>query len=299
MNLTDFIKYELYPALYLVIDKVFPEHKFIQFSGGWKSATTLEGSSHSRPDKTVVSKVKPGRILEQGGENLSIIDYIMKRDSSSFIDAVKSLCSITGLTLPENPNYNPEEYKQYSRQVKLLEDCNNYFIYCVDNSDNAKDIKEYLTSRGYSLEDIKAMELGYITSQDKLNNRLTSLGYTQEEINRTLNINNDSRIGSTHGLTIPYRSGGQIKGFKFRTIGEETPKYLNNKGLDKIGGFFNLSGIKGDKDLVIVEGELDSLSATVKGLDNIVATGGSSINPEQIKDSLKRGAKRFTICLDS
>jgi hypothetical protein len=42
---------------------------------------------------------------------------------------------------------------------------------------------------------------------------------------------------------IPYRSGGSIKGFKFRTIEEITPKYLNSGGLDRIGGF-NLLGIK-------------------------------------------------------
>ena len=77
------------------------------------------------------------------------------------------------------------------------------------------------------------------------------------------------------------------------------PKYYNSTGLDRIGGFFNLSGIKGDKDVVIVEGELDSLSATARGVENVVATGGSSISSDQVKDAIRRGAKSFTICLDT
>ena len=66
-----------------------------------------------------------------------------------------------------------------------------------------------------------------------------------------------------------------------------------------MGGFFNLLAIKGDKDVVIVEGELDSLSATVNGVMNVVATGGSSISSDQVKDAKRRGAKSFTLCFDT
>ena len=120
--------------------------------------------------------------------------------------------------------------------------------------------------------------------------------HTKSLVDEVVKLNRG--IGSTHRLTIPYRSGGSVKGFKFRTIGDHKPKYLNSTGLDRLGGFFNLLGIKEDKDIVIVEGELDSLHATAKGVDNIVATGGSSIVPEQVKDAIKRGAKSFTLCFD-
>jgi len=182
-------------------------------------------------------------------------------------------------------------------QATLLEDCNSYFIYCLKNSTGADEVRAYLSSRGYSDEDIKAMELGYIPDQAKLFKYLLSKKHSQSLIDEVVKLNKG--IGSTHRLTIPYRSGGSIKGFKFRTVGDATPKYLNSTGLDRLGGFFNLSGIKGDKDVVIVEGELDSLSATAKGVENIVATGGSSISSDQVKDAIKRGAKSFTLCLDT
>lgn len=295
--LTEWIKYELYPALFESIDIALPEHNFTRYSGGWRSKTYLDGTTHKkRADKTVVSKKAPGYILEQGGDTLSLIDYVMRRDSIELIEALQKLAKVAGLQLPKDPNFNPESYQKYKDQATLLEDCNSYFTYCLEASTGADEVKAYLSSRGYSDEDIKAMELGYIPSQEKLFKYLQDKGYSQSLIDDTLKLNKG--IGSTHRLTIPYRSGGSIKGFKFRTTGDATPKYLNSSGLDKSGGFFNLLGVKGDKDIVVVEGELDSLHATVKGVENVVATGGDSISPDQVKDAIRRGAKSFTLCFD-
>ena len=295
-SITDWIKYELYPTLFESIDTALPEHNFKRYSGGWRSKTYLDGSPHkNRADKTVVTKKAPGYILEQGGDILSLVDYVMRRDGVEFIQAVKTLADVVGLQLPKG-DFNQESYQRYKDQATLLEDCNSYFIYCLENSTGADEVRAYLSSRGYSDEDVKDMELGYIPSQDKLFKYLLSKGYSQSLIDEVVKLNKG--IGSTHRLTIPYRSGGSVKGFKFRTIGDHKPKYLNSTGLDRLGGFFNLSGIKGDKDVVIVEGELDSLFATARGIDNVVATGGSSIAPEQVRDAIKRGAKSFTLCLD-
>ena len=297
-EITDWIKYELYPTLFEIIDTALPEHNFKRYSGGWRSKTYLDGSPHkNRADKTVVAKKSPGYILEQGGDTLSLIDYVIKRDGVEFIQAVKTLADVVGLELPKDPNFSKENYQSYRDTANILEDCNSYFIYCLENSTGADEVRAYLSSRGYSDEDIKTIELGYIPDQAKLFKYLLTKGYSQSLIDEVVKLNKG--IGSTHRLTIPYRSGGFVKGFKFRTIGDETPKYYNSTGLDRLGGFFNLSGIKGDKDVVIVEGELDSLSATARGVENIVATGGSSIASDQVKDAIRRGAKSFTLCLDT
>ena len=312
-NITDWIKTELYPTLYESIDTALPEHNFKRYSGGWRSKTYLDSSSHkNRVDKTVISKKAPGYILEQGGDTLSLVDYVMRRDNIDFIPAVETLAKAVGLQLPKG-DIDFNTYQRDKDQIILLESCNSYFIYCLENSTGADEVRAYLHSRGYSDEDVKAMELGYIPDQDKLFKYLLSKGYSQSLIDEVVKLNKG--IGSTHNLTIPYRSGGSIKGFKFRTVGDnkkdtgdkaggykivlKQPKYLNSTGLDRLGGFFNLLGIKGDKDLVIVEGELDSLSATARGVNNIVATGGSSISSDQVKDAIKKGAKSFSLCLDT
>jgi DNA primase len=291
----DWINNTLYPYLFDSLDTALPELNLERFSGGWRSSLKIDLSNpkDNRKDKTVVTKKAIGRILEQGGANLSIIDYVRGRDSITFIEAVNKLANIVGLQVPKG---DYEDYKKDSIKANLLEDANSYFIYSLETLEEAKDTKEYLlSSRGYREEDIKNMELGYIPSQDRLTKYLLSRGHTAEDIKDFVL---DTRIGKTHNLSIPYRTGSYFKGFKFRTTGEDLPKYINSTGLDKSGGFFNLSGLKGDKDIVIVEGELDSLHATVKGVENVVSIGGSKPSKEQVQNAIKRGAKAFTICLD-
>jgi DNA primase catalytic core len=297
-NITDWIKYELYPTLFESIDTALPEFSFKRRGRNWISSNKLKitGEEGDSIGKVYVWETAPGFIKDFTRETSSIVDYVIKRDRVEFIQAVKTLADVVGLQLPKG-EFNQESYQRYKDQATLLEDCNSYFIYCLENSTGADEVRAYLSSRDYSDEDVKAMELGYIPDQDKLFKYLLNKGYSQSLIDEVVKLNKG--IGSTHRLTIPYRSGGSVKGFKFRTVGDHKPKYLNSTGLDRMGGFFNLSGIKGDKDVVIVEGELDSLSATARGVENVVATGGSSIASDQVKDAIRRGAKSFTLCLDT
>jgi hypothetical protein len=159
-NITDWIKYELYPTLFESIDIALPEHEFKKHSGDWRSKTYLTGSPHKdRIDKTVITKKAPGYILEQGGETLGLVDYVIKRDKVEFIQAVKTLADVVGLEIPRG-DLSPENYQKYKDQATVLEDCNSYFIYCLEKSKGSEEVKTYLNSRGYSLEDVKAMELG-------------------------------------------------------------------------------------------------------------------------------------------
>jgi DNA primase len=296
-NITEWIKTELYPSLFESIDRAFPEHNFKPHLGGWRSKTYLTGDPHKdRVDKTIISKKAPGYILEQGGEILGLVDYVIRRDNVEFIQAVKTLADVVGLQLP-NGDLNQEDYKRYKEQATILEDCNSYFVYCLENSTGADEVRAYLSYRGYSDEEVKDMELGYIPDQDKLFKYLESKGHSKELIDEVVKLNKG--IGSTHKLTIPYRSGGALKGFVVRTVVNAEPKYLVSTGLKRGESFFNILPLKGDKDLVIVEGYLDALISEVKGVGNVVALGGAKITVDQVKDAIKRGAKSFTLCLDT
>lgn len=305
-NVTAWINDELYPSLYDSIDRAFPEHRFEQYRFGWRSQSYLFGEPHrDRKDKTVISKKVPSRIMEHGGESLTLVDYVIKRDNSTLIEALRKLASVAGIEMPGGNDYDEEAFKKYRQKAAVLEDANSYLAFCLENSPAAGRYKEYLEKRGYSTDEVKQMELGYLPSLQKLYQHLQGdkrhqLADIEDAFGiKQANIRPDTRIGTTHQLTLPYRIGGSIKGFKFRTIDAGVkPKYLNNYGLDKLSGFFNISSLKGDKDLVVVEGELDSLHATIKGIDNVVATGGSSINIEQVQDAKRRGARAITLCFD-
>src|SRR5699024_10101809 len=120
-----------------------------------------------------------------------------------------------------------------------------------------------------------------------------------EKVKEAINFNKE--IGETHRLSIPFTSGGDIKGFIFRTTDKDRQrgKYLNSTGIKRGEGFFNISALKGDKDLIVVEGYLDALIAEAKGVDNIVALGGAKVTDKQVEDAIQRGAKSFTLCLDT
>ena len=298
-QITDFIKTELYPTLFDYIDTAFPEHNFKKYSKGWMSNTYLNGTLHKREDKTTITKKRPGFILEQGGDVKSLIDYVMERDKVDFIQAVELLANKCGLSIPKNNDFNQEEYKKRKEREELLEVVNNYFIFCLGKA-NGKPQRLYLDMRGYSEDIIENMELGKAPEPDKIRNYLETIKQYPKEAVEEFIKSLPKGVGTSHVLTIPYRVGGQIKGFKFRTIDEAIkPKYLNSIGLDKIGGFFNIPGTNEGKDLIITEGELDSLHASAMGVKSIVSTGGSSVNPEQIKDAIKRGYRSFTICFDT
>ena len=114
--ITEWINNILYPSLFDCLDTALPELNLERFSGGWRSSLKLDLSNPktSRKDKTVVTKKAIGRILEQGGANLSIIDYVICRDSITFIEAVNKLANIVGLQVPKG---DYEDYRKVNCKV--------------------------------------------------------------------------------------------------------------------------------------------------------------------------------------
>ena len=297
-EITDWIKNELYPALFEQIDRALPEHKFIRFPGGWRSKTYLNGSAHNRIDKTVVTNKAPGWILEQGGDSMSLVNYVIERDKVEFIQAVKTLANIVGLRLPKG-DFDTEAYEKQQRQAQIWEEAHRYFMETLRQAKDlkAKAVKTYLTEkRNYSPEDIEAMELGCITSQGALRKHLKGKEYTEEEI---ASIKLKEEIGNTHTLTIPLKEpAGDLRGISVRNIHSKKGDYLNSTGLKKADLLFNLRALKGKKDLVIVEGVLDALLCSARRIENVVALGGKALTEAQLETAVKYGARKITLCLD-
>lgn len=311
----EWINEELYPAVFDNASGVFPEHDFNKVKGSWHSQTYLKSTlRHAwREDKTKINKGAPHWIFEEGEGGFTLIDYVIQRDKVEFIEAVRYLASKVGLEVPPDPNFNPEMYKAFQEKVSIMETLNSYFKYILleEQSGSAKETMSYLlNTRGYKREDIDKMGLGCIPSVEQVKSYLLGKkGKNGEPLfsEKAIKENfiyvlpselRDQKTAESYKLTIPYRSGGYIKGFKFRAIDDVPKKYLNTANLDITGGFFNISPLKGDKDLIVVEGELDALYASVNGIENVVAATGNSINIKQIEDAKKKGARKITLCFD-
>jgi DNA primase len=296
-NLKDFIDYELYPYLFENIDRAFPDMEFKRKGNKWISPYHLDGSRSNSADQTFMTSAMKHYIKDNGGDGRTLIDFEIKRTGADFITALKRLAEVCHLELP---NSDTEEYKEYKKRQEYREQANKKFISSLwSGTPEANEVLNYLRSRKWTDEDIKKGELGYIDG--------TILASLPNKEDYSFTTPKGDAIGASHRLTIPYRNGSRLFGFKFRNISysqedkdKGRTKYLNSKGLTKGGGLFGIGiGYKEQEDITIVEGELDALHAKVRGATNIVATTGGSIGEGQAEEAIKRGVRRFTLLFDN
>lgn len=310
-DITSWIKTDLFPSLWDRMDDIFPEREFRRRGGTWISPTYLNGARDNRQDKSWVSNRTPWLLHEQGEtETRSLVDCYMDANGLSFSEAIKALSNLAGIKPPKGDDWDYSRWKRDKEEQSLREAAQEYFTWCLFNaeSEGARAALSYLREvRNYTEDEIKAMGLGYIPSQEQLHKKLAALGYSEPEIDSTLHFN--GWIGKTHKISIPFVCSGDIVGFDFRQVGGESVvdangneigKYQFESGIDKKAErFFNISSLRDEKDLIIVEGELDCLAASVRGFSNVVALGGNtSINSTRVRHAIKMGAKSFTILMD-
>lgn len=297
MNSTkEILEYNIIPSIYENISAVFPEFNFKRITNGYVSTTDQKVTGESgKKGKVYIYDNNPSYFIDYTRGNISIWEYVQQQKKLSNQETLLFLARLANVTLPkQNENYLIEQ-KQYR---KLWEDINDFFITSLHQLESTHPIIKYLENRGYNSEEMKQMGLGYIPSQEELVSYLMNeKKYNSDDIIFSFN----QSIGVSHKISIPYRNAiGEIRGFVFRTIDEEvSPKYLYSKELKRSDILFNLKSVHTNYDLVIVEGLLDSLHADVKGIPNVVALGGTSLNETQIKEAVKRGARKFTLCLDN
>lgn len=286
-DLTTFINNELKPRLWDNIPSIFPEMKFKLLRGKWCSKLHFDGkeATHPTDDKSVITPSHPYRIFDNSRqESKDLISLYMELNNIGEVwEAVKRLCSVVGIAEPETTPEAKERYRKSEERRNALELSAERQRAALYKPEGASTLN-YLHQRGWTDEEIKKAELGYISTDEA----------TTIEAQRS--------IGDFYTLSIPLRSGSRIYGFKFRTIqpvkeGEDKYKYL--VGTEKKTNLFNLTGIKQtDGEIVVVEGELDALHAKVKGISGIVATSGGGLTEELLKAALQRGIKRITLLFD-
>ena len=286
-TLTEWINYELSPSLFEHVNTAFPEMEFRRSGNTWISPKKLDGTdaTEKRRDKSVVTSKVPTRILEQGGESLSLVDFQMKRSGASLIDSLRYLASICGLELPDG---DTEEYRAYREKQEKLEALARKMQRELFTPAGAATLSYLREVRGYSEETIRKMGIGYVSREAA--SELEGAPYG---------------AGEVFTLAIPYRSGNSILGFKLRRIDGDKDKYRNTSGLPKRASLFGLTGLKltgngkKDRDIIVVEGEIDALRAQSEGVENIVAAAGGELSLEALQEAKRRGVERVTILFDT
>lgn len=306
-----------FPVAYEHIDELFPGYQFRRIQGGgardhWASRFKTDGTLPKvrNNEKTVIY---PGdlKFREQGDWNngVSIVDALIRIEGlANVFEFDRFIAARFGLDMPRADS---QEVKQAAarniRRKELLDELLSYFIWNLNYNSSAKAAKtrSYLKNvRNFTPEGIDYFQFGFVPAWEKVVSYITcQKHYSKEDLDAVCQVYNDdgkTMVGKTHVLAIPYECGGVLKGFLFRRVeGSEQPKYIANTGLDRKSAFFNIRHQA--EDILIVEGEMDALTATAAGIPDAVAIGGSEVTGErrrQIEDAFRRGVRRITLCFD-
>ena len=241
------------------------------------------------------------------------VQFIMDVEGTSYVEALKYLAKKYGIEIAEEAT--PEATKAQNdrdSQFILSDFAKNYYQDILFNHDQGKSIGlPYLQERGLSLPIIKKFELGYsLEAWDGFTGKALAQGYQQRFLESTgLTIVKDDKKYDRFRARVMFpihNVSGRVIGFGARTLksNDKTPKYLNSPESeiyhksDVLYGLFQAkNAIRAQDVCYLVEGYLDVLSLSQGGLENVVASSGTSLTEGQIK-LIGRYTKNITVLYD-
>ena len=241
------------------------------------------------------------------GAGGDVITFIMKIENLTFPEAVKLLAQRAGM---EVPAYGSKDSGYAKRKTRIYEmnriAANYYFTNLFKGKD--KTGLQYFANRKLTPQTIKKYGLGYASdSWNELTDLLRSKGYSDEEMA-------DAWLaGMKNGRTFDmFRKRvmfpivdlrGNIIGFGGRVLDDSQPKYLNTGKtpvFDKGSNLFSMNFAKNSnaKRLILCEGYMDVIAVNQAGFENVVATLGTAITPDQAR-LISHYAEEVIVAYDS
>lgn len=246
------------------------------------------------------------------GKAGNAVNFIMDYEHLDFVGALKMLADKYGIELPKQEISSEQllEEKRQQSEKESLQVLNNfaekYFIDILHNDDEGKLIGlSYFEERGFRPDIVQKFKLGFAKdSWDHFTQTALSNGYSQEMLNKAgLSKTSDQGkvydayrarvIFPIHGLSgKPIAFAGRI----LKSKDEKSPKYVNSpetilyhKSNELYGLYFARTAISKADSVYLVEGYTDVISMHQAGIENVVASSGTSLTENQIKL-----IKRFT-----
>ena len=242
-----------------------------------------------------------------GGDTFS---FVMKKQNIDFGEALRLLAQRAGVTIPSRFEPQAEE-KEKERLYQVNEAAAQYFHDLLLSSPAGKKARDYVASRGLSLETITNFQLGFSPNKwEALKQHLLEIGYA-ESVLLEAGLIVETEEGKKHDrfrnrLMFPIHDiRGHVIGFGARALDDSMPKYLNSPQtptFDKSRSLYGINlaaqAIRQQELAVIVEGYTDVITAHQNGFDNVVASMGTAVTEKQVI-TLKRLTKNMVLSLDA
>ncbi|WP_439181983.1 DNA primase [Carboxylicivirga taeanensis] len=248
------------------------------------------------------------------GEGGNALNFVMKHDQLSFVDAIKFLGKKFNIEIEEE-EYSPEQLKQKNERESMMvlsEFAGHFFSSNLTDSDEGKSVGlGYLRTRGFRDDIIEKFQLGYSPEQrDAFTNEAIKQGYKLEYLEKTgLTVVRDNyQADRFRGrVMFPIHSlAGKVIAFGGRILknDKKTAKYLNSpeseiyhKSRVVYGIYHAKQEITRQDRCFLVEGYTDVLAFHQSGISNVVASSGTALTSDQIR-LIARFTKNITIIYD-
>jgi DNA primase len=284
-----------------------------------KAGTTLKGLCPFHGEKTPSFVVTPARDTWHCfgcGKHGDIFTFLMERDGLSFPEALRTLAARAGIEIDERTR---QEDARKSRLREVLDSAIAFYHAVLLHSKGGAPALEYLRGRGFTDETIERQQLGWAPGGwDTMTRQLAAKRQIASgELVEVGLASPRQRGGGVYDrfrerVIFPIRdANGHAVGLGGRILGKEGeggidrgPKYLNSPAtslFDKSRTLYLIdrakSPIRKSGQAVIVEGYTDALMAHQAGFDNVVASLGTALTPQQVA-LLTRYAKRIALAYD-
>ena len=271
-----------------------------------KKGTNLWGNCPFHNEKTPSFSVNPARNIFKC--------FGCGHEHYTYPEALRYLAKKYNIKIEEKEQ-TAEEIMQQSIREKMFninEFADKYFVDTLWNTDEGKTIGlEYFRERGYFDPIIQKFHLGYNPAKwDAFTTYAKKNGYSEELLEQIgLSIKgNNGLYDRYHGrVMFPIHSlTGRVIGFGGRilTNDKKSPKYQNSpeseiydKKQTLYGIYFAKNAIARQDECILVEGYFDVLRMHQIGIENVVASSGTSLTMEQIR-LVKRYTKNITMLYD-
>ena len=282
-----------------------------------KRGTNLIGHCPFHNEKTPSFNVNPARNIFKCfgcGKAGDSAKFLMEHEHFTYPEALRYLAKKYNIKIEEKELTADEIMAQTHREkmLNINDFANKYFVDSLWNNEEGKAVGlAYFRERGYLNPIIEKFQLGYCPKpEDAFTVYARQHGYSEElllEMGLTKN-GTKGLYDFYHGrVMFPIHNlSGKVIGFGGRTLftDKKIAKYFNSPESDiyhkkdtLYGIYFAKNAIVKEDDCILVEGYFDVLRMHQIGIENTVASSGTSLTIEQIK-LVRRYTRNITMLYD-
>lgn len=283
-----------------------------------RAGSSLKGLSPFVDEKTpsfMVSPVKQIFKCFSSGKGGNVVSFIMEKEHFSYPEALKWLADKYNIQLPEEAPLTQEEQDSISERESLHiinEFAKEYFMKSMHETEEGNAVAvSYFEERGFRMDIIKKFQLGYcLNSGTDFTKAAIAKGYKLEYLEKVglVKSKEDRHFDFFRGrVMFPIHGvSGRTLGFGGRTLftDKKVAKYFNspesiiyNKSEILYGLYFAKGDVIKYDNCFLCEGYTDVISMHQAGIQNSVASSGTSLTKEQIR-LIRRYTQNITILYD-